>query len=64
MFGIGMPELIILLVVFVFLIVVATVVATIVILLLKKLGMIGSAPKRSEMLCAKCGAKIEGDDIK
>jgi hypothetical protein len=64
MFGIGMPELIILLVVFVFLIVVATVVATIVILLLKKLGVIGPASKKSGMLCAKCGEKIEGDDIK
>jgi hypothetical protein len=64
MFGIGKPELIIILVIFIFLILVATAFVTILLLLLKKFGVIGSAPKRSEMLCAKCGAKIAGDDIK
>jgi hypothetical protein len=63
MFGIGKPELIILLVIFVFLILVVTGFVAIVILLFKKLGVIGPASKKSDMLCAKCGAKIEGDDL-
>jgi hypothetical protein len=59
MFGIGMPEIIILMIIAVFLIVVVTSVVVLTVFLLKKWGIAKSSPDKSYLFCPKCGARLE-----
>jgi hypothetical protein len=58
MFGIGMPEVIILTIVSVFLIVVVTAIVVLTVFLVKKIGSTQSVNKTPDLFCPKCGARL------